>query len=86
MAVKEISSYLNGYSKIVFFGYLFLKERGLLFDTEMYTHSYPHCWRCKTPLLYYPKETWFIKTTAVKDQMIANNKKINWIPWFTSCH
>ncbi len=57
-----------------------LKDRGLLFDTEMYTHSYPHCWRCKTPLLYYPKETWFIKTTAVKDQMIANNKKINWIP------
>ncbi|MCQ2911757.1 MAG: isoleucine--tRNA ligase, partial [Clostridia bacterium] len=57
-----------------------LKERGLLFDTEMYTHSYPHCWRCKTPLLYYPKETWFIKVTAVKDQLIANNKKINWVP------
>ena len=57
-----------------------LEDRGLLFNTEMYTHSYPHCWRCKTPLLYYPKETWFIKTTAVKDEMIANNKKINWVP------
>lgn len=45
-----------------------------------YEHSYPHCWRCDTPLIYYARESWFIKTTAVKDKMIANNKKINWLP------
>lgn len=57
-----------------------LEETGKLFKTTMYEHSYPHCWRCDTPLLYYAKESWFIKTTAVKDQMIAHNKTINWLP------
>ena len=57
-----------------------LKERGLLFKTMEFTHSYPFCWRCDTPLLYYPRESWFIKMTAVKDRLIANNNSINWMP------
>ncbi|AJY77862.1 isoleucine--tRNA ligase [Paenibacillus beijingensis] len=57
-----------------------LSERGLLFSKERYEHSYPFCWRCKTPLLYYATESWFIETTAVKDQLIANNKGVDWYP------
>ncbi|OAS15736.1 isoleucine--tRNA ligase [Paenibacillus oryzisoli] len=57
-----------------------LAERGLLFSKERYEHSYPFCWRCKSPLLYYATESWFIQTTAIKDQLIANNSKINWYP------
>ncbi len=58
----------------------YLKNKNLLFKVEPYTHEYPHCWRCKTPLLYYATDSWFVKTTAVKKQLIVNNKKINWIP------
>ncbi|NHN35312.1 isoleucine--tRNA ligase [Paenibacillus agricola] len=57
-----------------------LSERGLLFAKERYEHSYPFCWRCKSPLLYYATESWFIQTTAVKDQLIENNSKIDWYP------
>ena len=57
-----------------------LEERGLLFDAPKYEHSYPHCWRCDTPLIYYARESWFIKMTAVKEDLIKNNNKINWIP------
>jgi isoleucyl-tRNA synthetase len=57
-----------------------LSERGLLFSKERYEHSYPFCWRCKSPLLYYATESWFIQTTAIKDQLIANNNKITWYP------
>ena len=57
-----------------------LDERGLLFDAPKFEHEYPHCWRCDTPLLYYARESWFIKMTAVKDDLIRNNKTINWIP------
>lgn len=57
-----------------------LTARGLLYHKEKYEHSYPFCWRCKTPLLYYATESWFIRTTAVKDQLIENNKKIAWYP------
>jgi len=57
-----------------------LKERDLLFWQEFYEHDYPFCWRCKSPLLYYLKKSWFIKTTRVKDKLIKNNEKINWIP------
>ena len=57
-----------------------LKERGLLFKTMEFTHSYPFCWRCDTPLLYYPRESWFIKMTAVKDRLLAANASINWMP------
>lgn len=57
-----------------------LSELGLLYHKEKYEHSYPFCWRCKTPLLYYATESWFIKTTAVKDQLIENNKTIQWYP------
>ncbi len=57
-----------------------LKERGLLFKQELYEHDYPFCWRCKTPLLYYAKESWFIEMTKVKKDLIANNAKINWYP------
>ncbi|MGG4141719.1 isoleucine--tRNA ligase [Paenibacillus algorifonticola] len=57
-----------------------LSERGLLFSKERYEHSYPFCWRCKSPLLYYATESWFIETTAVKDQLIANNNGVDWYP------
>lgn len=57
-----------------------LSERGLLYSKEKYEHSYPFCWRCKSPLLYYAMESWFIKTTAVKDQLIANNNEVDWYP------
>ncbi len=57
-----------------------LAGRGLLFSAPKFEHDYPHCWRCNTPLLYYARESWFIKMTAVKDDLVANNKKINWIP------
>ena len=57
-----------------------LKERGVLYRSEPVTHSYPHCWRCKSPLLYYARKSWYIKTTAIKDKLIANNKKIAWYP------
>ncbi len=57
-----------------------LKNRGLLFDAPLFEHSYPHCWRCDTPLIYYARESWFIKMTAVKDDLIRNNNTINWIP------
>ena len=57
-----------------------LDERGLLFDAPKFEHSYPHCWRCDTPLIYYARESWFIKMTAVKDDLIRNNNTVNWIP------
>ncbi|NEW08963.1 isoleucine--tRNA ligase [Paenibacillus sp. SYP-B3998] len=57
-----------------------LSERNLLFAKERYEHSYPFCWRCKSPLLYYAMESWFIKTTAVKEQLIENNNNISWYP------
>ena len=57
-----------------------LKERGLLYNSGRVHHSYPFCWRCKTPLLFYAKQSWYIRTTAMKEQLIANNQKINWVP------
>ena len=57
-----------------------LRESGLLFSAPVFEHSYPHCWRCDTPLIYYARESWFIKMTAVKDDLIRNNHTINWIP------
>jgi isoleucyl-tRNA synthetase len=57
-----------------------LAERGLLFRSEMHAHSYPHCWRCGTVLLYYALPSWYIKTTAIKDQLLAENEKTNWQP------
>ena len=57
-----------------------LKEKGLLFKAPVFEHSYPHCWRCDTPLVYYARESWFIKMTAVRDELIANNDTDNWIP------
>jgi isoleucyl-tRNA synthetase len=57
-----------------------LSERSLLFSKERYEHSYPFCWRCKSPLIYYATESWFIETTAVKDQLIANNNSVDWYP------
>lgn len=57
-----------------------LEERGLLYKSEKVTHSYPHCWRCRSPLLYYAKRSWFIRTTAAKDKLIKNNQKIAWYP------
>jgi len=57
-----------------------LKSRGLLFRSETIKHTYPFCWRCETPLLYYAKQTWYVKTTALKDRLIAGNEQINWYP------
>lgn len=57
-----------------------LEEQGLLFSAPVFEHSYPHCWRCDTPLIYYARESWFIKMTAVKEDLIRNNNTINWIP------
>ena len=57
-----------------------LKERGLLYHQEIYHHTYPFCWRCSTPLLYYAKASWYIRTTAVKERLISGNGEINWYP------
>jgi isoleucyl-tRNA synthetase len=57
-----------------------LIARDLLFKETAYKHSYPHCWRCKTPLMYYAQPAWYIKTTSIKDQLIAENEKTNWFP------
>ena len=57
-----------------------LKQRGLLLSAPVYEHSYPHCWRCDTPLIYYARKSWFIKMTAVKDKLLEVNSTINWIP------
>ncbi|GAA0693531.1 isoleucine--tRNA ligase [Clostridium cadaveris] len=57
-----------------------LEENNKLFKTEKHLHSYPHCWRCDTPLLYYPKESWFVRMTQLRDKLLENNNKINWLP------
>ena len=57
-----------------------LRESGRLFRAEEYEHAYPHCWRCGTPLLYYAKPSWYIRTSEVRDQMVANNERIDWHP------
>ncbi|MEK7160927.1 MAG: class I tRNA ligase family protein, partial [Patescibacteria group bacterium] len=57
-----------------------LKKRKLLYKEEMYEHEYPFCWRCDTPLIYYAKTSWFVKMTALRDQLIVNNEQINWVP------
>ncbi|QGU93957.1 isoleucine--tRNA ligase [Clostridium bovifaecis] len=58
----------------------YLKEKGMLYKSEKFTHSYPHCWRCDTPLLYYPKDSWFVRMTSLRDKLLENNDKINWYP------
>ena len=57
-----------------------LEKSGKLFKAPEFTHSYPHCWRCDTPLIYYARASWFIRMTAVRDELVANNKMVNWIP------
>jgi isoleucyl-tRNA synthetase len=57
-----------------------LRERGLLFREQAYEHAYPHCWRCHTALLYYAQPSWYIRTTAIKDQLLAENERTNWFP------
>ena len=57
-----------------------LKNRGLLYKAEDYTHTYPFCWRCSTPLLYYARQTWYIRTSKLKDKMVSLNQEINWYP------
>ncbi len=74
--IKELKAYLSVDERIV----LKLQEEGKLFKKETYEHSYPHCWRTDKPVLYYPLDSWFIKTTAMKDKLIAFNKTINWKP------
>lgn len=58
----------------------YLEERNQLFTAQKHTHSYPHCWRCDTPLLYYPKDSWFVAMTKMRDKLLENNNKINWYP------
>ncbi|MDP4147270.1 MAG: isoleucine--tRNA ligase, partial [Bacillota bacterium] len=58
----------------------YMKENNTLYKSEKFTHSYPHCWRCDTPLLYYPKDSWFVKMTSLRDKLLENNNKINWHP------
>ncbi|AJD27575.1 isoleucine--tRNA ligase [Clostridium botulinum] len=58
----------------------YLKENGMLYKSEKFTHSYPHCWRCNTPLLYYPKDSWFVRMTSLRDDLVKNNNTINWYP------
>jgi len=74
--VKDLKKYLSVDDRIV----LKLQEEGKLFKKEKYDHNYPHCWRTDKPILYYPLDAWFIKTTALKDRMIELNKTINWKP------
>jgi isoleucyl-tRNA synthetase len=74
--IKELKSYLSVDERIV----LKLQEEGKLFKKESYDHSYPHCWRTDKPVLYYPLDSWFIKTTDYKERMIELNKTINWKP------
>jgi isoleucyl-tRNA synthetase len=57
-----------------------LEAAGLLFDAPVFEHSYPHCWRCGTPLIYYARDSWFIEMTAVRDDLVRNNETVNWIP------
>ncbi len=57
-----------------------LKTRGLLYKAGTYTHTYPFCWRCDTPLLYYARKTWYIRTSKYKDRLVEKNKEINWYP------
>ncbi len=57
-----------------------LRERGLLFSAPVFEHSYPHCWRCDTPLIYYARDSWYIKMTDVKDDLVRNNNTVNWMP------
>lgn len=74
--IKDLKAYLSVDERIV----LKLQEEGKLFKKETYEHSYPHCWRTDKPVLYYPLDSWFIKSTAAKDRMIELNKTINWKP------
>lgn len=74
--IKELKQYLSVDERIV----LKLQEETMLFKKETYEHSYPHCWRTDKPVLYYPLDSWFIKTTAMKDKLIAKNKEIKWKP------
>ncbi|MFL5765058.1 MAG: isoleucine--tRNA ligase [Bacteroidia bacterium] len=74
--IKDLKAYLSVDERIV----LKLQEEGKLFKKETYEHSYPHCWRTDKPVLYYPLDSWFIKTTAYKDRLIELNKTINWKP------
>lgn len=74
--IRELKNYLSVDERIV----LKLQNEGRLFKKEIYEHSYPHCWRTDKPVLYYPLDSWFIKTTSVKDEMIRLNREINWKP------
>lgn len=58
----------------------YMKEKGILYKSEKFTHSYPHCWRCDTALLYYPTDSWFVRMTSLRDKLLENNNKVNWYP------
>ena len=58
----------------------YMNEKGILYKSEKFTHSYPHCWRCDTALLYYPTDSWFVRMTSLRDKLLENNNKVNWYP------
>ncbi|WP_282804408.1 isoleucine--tRNA ligase [Clostridium tetani] len=58
----------------------YMDEKGILYKSEKFTHSYPHCWRCDTALLYYPTDSWFVRMTSLRDKLLENNNKVNWYP------
>src|SRR5690606_31166903 len=58
----------------------YLREQGVLWKSQRFVHSYPHCWRCRTPLLYYARTSWFVRTSSVKDRMLARNGAVDWHP------
>ena len=58
----------------------YMKENGTLYKSEKFVHSYPHCWRCDTPLLYYPRDSWFVRMSSLRDELLKNNNSINWYP------
>lgn len=70
MAVKKADSKIIEY----------MDEKGILYKSEKFTHSYPHCWRCDTALLYYPTDSWFVRMTSLRDKLLENNNKVNWYP------
>jgi len=79
-ALKNIIPNLKNYLSVDDLITLKLKLEGKAFKIEKYNHSYPHCWRTDKPILYYPLDSWFVKTTAVKDRLVELNKTINWKP------
>ncbi len=78
---QDVTDFAGQWVKDADFGLMDkLEEEGLLLRRQVYEHNYPHCWRCDTPLIYYARNTWFIEMTKLRDELVANNRTVNWIP------